>query len=114
MLYGTLLGLSEAECEQMASGGSQEQRRRCMRDLRRRYRRENAVPEQKRRSGPEELEFWRSKAEIPRFVYFIQQGATGPVKIGIAKDPLDRMGTLQTGNPAPLNLRHVVPGERDL
>jgi hypothetical protein len=39
-LYGTLLGLSESEREQMAAGGSRDQRLRCMRDLRRRYREE--------------------------------------------------------------------------
>lgn len=44
------------------------------------------------------------------FVYFIQQGDDGPVKIGVATDPQERLGALQIGNPDPLYLRQAVPG----
>jgi hypothetical protein len=113
-LYGTLLGLTEAECEAMASGGSPQARRLCLRDLRRRYREENRVSPNRTMTGVEELAFWKERLPTTRFVYFIQQGNTGPVKIGIANDPRKRLGNLQTGNPAELHLRHVVPGDRDL
>lgn len=44
------------------------------------------------------------------FVYFIQQGDDGPVKIGVAVDPESRRRILQVGNPAELHIRHTVPG----
>jgi hypothetical protein len=113
-LYGTLLGLNEAECERMARGGSTEARIACMRDLRRRYRSENQVPERAKRNGTEQLDFWQERVEAQRFIYFVQQGTRGPVKIGIANDPLARRSKLQTGNPQELHLRHVVPGDRAL
>jgi hypothetical protein len=111
-LYGTLLGIGEAECERMGSGGSLDRRLRCMRHLRRRYREENEVPEPKRLSGLEQLDYWQSKVPGEPFVYFIQEGPHGPVKIGKANHPLKRMSDLQTGNPEQLHLRHVVPGDR--
>lgn len=113
-LYGTLLGLSEAECEGMASGGTRQSRIRCMRDLRRRYRERNADPAPTLTTGSSQIEFWQEHTPVDQFVYFVQQGDRGPVKIGVAKDPFDRMATLQTGNPTELHLRHVVPGQRDL
>ncbi len=113
-LYGTLLGLSEAECEGMASGGSQQARIGCMRDLRRRYRERTADDAPTLTTGSQQIEFWQESAPVDQFVYFVQQGDRGPVKIGIAKDPLDRMGALQTGNPTELHLRQVVPGQREL
>jgi len=113
-LYGTLLGISDADCDRMASGGSLDQKLRCMRHLRRRYREENEVAERNRLSGLEQLDYWRSKAPNEPFVYFIQEGFHGPVKIGKAIRPLKRLGDLQTGNPEELHLRHVVPGDRAL
>lgn len=53
---------------------------------------------------------WRA-AGVPQFVYFIQQGDDGPVKIGTAADPLERLRQLQPGNPVPLTIRYVVPGD---
>jgi len=32
------------------------------------------------------------------FVYFIQAGQTGPIKIGVAYDPVERLAELQVGN----------------
>jgi hypothetical protein len=45
-------------------------------------------------------------------VYFIQQGAGGPVKIGLAKDVRKRLWTLQTSTPAPLFVRATIGGDR--
>jgi hypothetical protein len=39
-----------------------------------------------------------------RAVYFIQEGARGPIKIGVAADPVGRMHDFQVGNSRPLNL----------
>ncbi|HMS73497.1 MAG TPA: GIY-YIG nuclease family protein, partial [Baekduia sp.] len=57
------------------------------------------------------LGFWEQELRSsPGFVYFIQQGDTGPVKIGRAKHPTKRIRDLQTGNPDELLLREVIPG----
>ncbi len=32
-------------------------------------------------------------------IYFIQIGESGPVKIGVSFDPLDRLRQIQTANP---------------
>src|SRR4051812_12804539 len=42
-------------------------------------------------------------------VYFIQQGWSGPVKIGVARSPQRRMAELQTASPYVLRLLGVVP-----
>lgn len=52
--------------------------------------------------------FWLQRRDRPRFVYVIQDGDDGPVKIGEAFDPRSRLGELQCGNHRPLNLRAVV------
>lgn len=43
-------------------------------------------------------------------IYFIQEGDEGPIKIGHAKHPIDRLISLQTGNPSELKLRACFPG----
>lgn len=53
------------------------------------------------------------------YVYFIQAGGNdGPIKIGIASDPDERLGNMQIGNHEELFMLAVVPGtvamERDL
>ncbi len=51
------------------------------------------------------------------YVYIIahafDDGARGPVKIGVASDPAERLKALQTGNPHPLNLysSYAVPDQ---
>ena len=56
------------------------------------------------------------RAKVPvsadSYVYFIQCGDL--VKIGVAKDVQGRLATLQTGNPAELNLLFYIPGDKDL
>lgn len=45
------------------------------------------------------------------WVYFIQEGTDGPIKIGYtASNPRSRMLTLQTGNAKPLRLLTCAPG----
>jgi hypothetical protein len=44
------------------------------------------------------------------FVYFVQQGITGPIKIGRSVKPIGRMRELQTGNPVALRLLGVERG----
>ncbi|RKH11980.1 hypothetical protein D7X74_24480 [Corallococcus sp. CA047B] len=46
------------------------------------------------------------------WVYFIQQGKYGPIKIGWSRAPATRLVSLQTANPAPLTLLATVPGSR--
>jgi hypothetical protein len=48
-------------------------------------------------------------AESPRnaFVY-VAQADDGPLKIGITKDPKNRLRALNTGNPAPLNIQLLL------
>jgi hypothetical protein len=57
--------------------------------------------------------WWRDRLDGPLFVYFIQDGDDGPVKIGQAFHPQARLGDLQCGNPRPLNLRAVVLAAED-
>lgn len=44
-------------------------------------------------------------------VYFIQQGDTGPIKIGWSKNVRSRLASLQTANPQRLRLLLVLKGE---
>jgi len=46
-------------------------------------------------------------------VYFIRAGSDGPVKIGTAANPTNRMRELQTGSSLPLHLLRVVDGNRE-
>lgn len=48
---------------------------------------------------------------ISTYLYFIQQGdSTGPIKIGISKNPKKRLHTLQIGNAVPLTLLAIHKG----
>jgi len=44
------------------------------------------------------------------FVYFIGEPDSGPVKIGVSKDPIGRLRAMQTGNPRRLRIEHVLAG----
>lgn len=50
----------------------------------------------------------------PGFLYFVQQGLRGPIKIGWTCDLEKRVATLQTGNPEPLYVLVAVPCWPDL
>jgi hypothetical protein len=64
--------------------------------------------------APEQIKFWHNNLPESDFVYFIQSGTSGPVKIGLFKTPIQRVSKLQTGNPRELILRHVIPGDRSV
>ena len=46
-------------------------------------------------------------------VYFLQLGDGGPIKVGVAVNPLTRMANIQAGSSVPVFLRGVVPGSYD-
>lgn len=48
-------------------------------------------------------------AQPRRFIYFVQAGDDGPVKIGITTDIRRRLTALRTGSPAPLRLLGHLP-----
>ena len=49
-----------------------------------------------------------------RFVYFIQAGDDGPIKIGSAVDPIARLKELQVGNPQPLHILMTLADDEGL
>ncbi len=46
---------------------------------------------------------WKKSTQI-NWVYFIQSGKNGPIKIGLARSIQKRLETMQTGNPYELRL----------
>ncbi len=44
----------------------------------------------------------------PSWLYFLQQGTKGPIKIGYTNDVARRVNSLQMGNPARLRVRAAV------
>ena len=48
------------------------------------------------------------------FVYFVGEEDDGPVKIGVAKDPISRLRGMQTGNPRRLRIEQVLVGHNTL
>lgn len=53
---------------------------------------------------------WAHPAESN--LYLIQEGESGPVKVGVANHPMRRLSALQGGNPRPLRLVAVWAGAR--
>jgi hypothetical protein len=49
----------------------------------------------------------------PTFVYFIQEGDEGPIKIGFSRNVQERIKALQTGHAQPLRLLHAMRGTLD-
>lgn len=47
------------------------------------------------------------------YIYFIQMGFMGPIKIGLTKDIDKRLVSLQTGSPYPLRLLSWTPGNEE-
>lgn len=43
-------------------------------------------------------------------IYFIQVGGDGPIKIGVAVDPVQRLQALQVGHPEQLRIIATIPG----
>lgn len=46
----------------------------------------------------------------PGFIYFIQMGEMGPIKIGYAKDHQKRLAGIKTASPFKINLLYATPG----
>lgn len=59
-------------------------------------------------------ELWRFKVTEPSYVYVLKAEGDRPIKVGYAANVITRMGELQTGNPKPLELMYVIPGDREL
>lgn len=59
-------------------------------------------------------ELWRFKVVEPSYVYVLKAERDRPIKVGYAANVITRMAELQTGNPRPLELLYVLPGDRDL
>lgn len=64
-------------------------------------------------SGEDHLAFWAG-LEFDSFVYVIRAQGDDPIKIGRAIDVRKRVAGLQTGNPRPLELLYVLPGDSEL
>jgi hypothetical protein len=116
-------GMRDREAARLAMEGTYRQRLRVREDMFRRL----AVVQRRRyvelhpagvdlnvweTHAPEQLRFWESRLASASYVYFIQDGNHGPVKIGLSNRPVRRAAQLQTGNPEELLLRHVIPGDR--
>lgn len=63
-------------------------------------------------AAAETLRYWREHNAAWMFVYFIQEGMDGPIKIGEAADPPKRLEHMQCGNPRPLRVVAVILAER--
>lgn len=48
--------------------------------------------------------------EKPSFVYFVGEYYDGPVKIGVTRNPIDRLRQMQTGNSRRLTIERVLVG----
>ena len=57
-----------------------------------------------------------SNPTLPGFVYFVQSGDGGPIKIGLScpQGWLTRLSHMQTGNPAELRLLRTVRGDKSV
>lgn len=74
---------------------------------------ENSSPKGTQPWLPDEWSAESLGTEMEGYVYFIQQGEEGPLKIGWAVDPEKRLREFQTANPQTLFLRGAVPGSRE-
>lgn len=57
---------------------------------------------------------YRPRRRALQFVYFIQAGADGPIKIGVAHEPAMRLAALQTAHAYELFIRQAIAGGHDL
>jgi hypothetical protein len=119
----TARGMDEFDAARLAMDGNYRQRLRVREDL---FARHADMLERRYRElhpnrpgltefdtgADDQIEFWATNLPDTRFVYFIQDGENGPVKIGLSNEPDKRISKLQTGNPRELFLRHVIPGDR--
>lgn len=59
-------------------------------------------------------EYLKLEAAFPSFVYVIQSGDDGPIKIGSANRPSRRIGNLQTSSWQDLYLRAAIPAHANV
>lgn len=64
------------------------------------------------RAFPENRQRFLAQPHEAGFVYFIQMGEGGPIKIGWTRDPWQRIHELQTAQPYRLRLLGVIEGDR--
>jgi len=65
--------------------------------------------------GDQQRAYWSSALRSDQtYVYFIQAGDSGPIKIGFTSNVDSRMQALQTGNYQQLNLLTIVPAPATL
>lgn len=55
-----------------------------------------------------------SRTTFTEYVYFIQQGDNGPIKIGYSAEPEKRLQTLSTASPYPLRILKTTEGGKSL
>jgi T5orf172 domain len=122
IFYCAMRGMTDLEAARLALDGNLRQRLRVRDDLLKRHRLdlERRYTELNpsgagfgvfNTTAPQQRNFWTSRLENPTFIYFIQSGEDGPIKIGFSNRPDRRLPELQTGNPRELILRHVIPGD---
>lgn len=116
--YAVEMDMAPDDAAVLAMDGNLRQRERVAADVRdramRHFLRDNPMPEHPEVDPDQRLAYWREQLREPTFVYFIQVGDQGPVKIGRATDPERRIAALQTGSPEDLHLRDVIPGAAPL
>jgi hypothetical protein len=61
--------------------------------------------------GKDDPEAWM---QTQMYVYFVQQGENGPIKIGRASNVARRVRQIQVSNPAPLRLLASIDGDREM
>jgi hypothetical protein len=117
IFYCATRGMSEVEAAKLALDGNLRQRLRVRDDLLRRHRLDLERRYAELNPGgagfgvfnttaPEQRDFWTNRLANPTFIYFIQSGEDGPIKIGFSNQPDRRLPELQTGNP-----RALIPGD---
>ena len=72
--------------------------------------------EEREKKARERQEAKAKKAAEPKkeYIYFIQQGDDGPIKVGYSTNPEKRLKTLSTASPHSLHLLKVVEGDETL
>jgi hypothetical protein len=115
--------MSEPDAAKLALDGTYRQRllvrddllKRHHLDLKRRYAElhpDGAEYDAFETTAHEQIDFWEGRLVESSFIYFVQSGEHGLIKIGLSNGPMRRLPELQTGNPDELLLRHVIPGDR--
>ena len=71
--------------------------------------------EQRLAAGTVPVGATRKRPSRQSYVYFVQSGQKGPIKVGYTtQEPRDRLYAMQTGNPERLNMLAAIPGGPEL